>query len=168
MTIKIKFAYIIPFLMLAGFSVSGCNLLQQAAQESGYAPDQTIVNSDSQITQTGQDTNSTSQSVAGRYQDYSPEALKQAQASGGKAVLFFKASWCPTCSAADKDFRENLSQIPDGVTILKVDYDTQIALKQKYGITIQDTFVQLDSQGNQVSRWTSGGQGLASLLNNLT
>lgn len=85
------------------------------------------------------------------------EASAQAEAKIGKAVYFFKASWCPTCQAAQKDFDATISTLPQGVTLITVDYDKEKALKAKYGITTQHTFVQIDSDGAVVSKWNGGG-----------
>lgn len=92
----------------------------------------------------------------GSYQDYSPERVKTEQAAGHKVVLFFHADWCPFCVEADKQFRAKLNQIPTGVVVLKTHYDTETALKQKYGVTYQHTFVQIDAQDNMISKWNSG------------
>lgn len=92
----------------------------------------------------------------GSYQDYSPELVKSEQDAGHKVVLFFHATWCPECRAADKAFKANLDKIPQGVSLLKTDYDSNLDLKKKYGVTYQHTFVQIDSEGNLVSKWTGG------------
>ncbi len=92
----------------------------------------------------------------GDYISYSPEQVTKAQKEGKKVVLFFHASWCPFCKAAEKAFHEKIGQIPDSVSVLKVDYDSAIDLKQKYSVTYQHTFVQIDDQGNLVSKWTGG------------
>lgn len=101
---------------------------------------------------------------AGSYEAYAPEKL--AKAIDGDVVLFFRASWCPTCKAVHADILKNASQIPKGVTILDVDYDSSSALKQKYGVTYQHTFVQVDAQGAQIAKW-SGSSTLTSLLSNI-
>lgn len=93
----------------------------------------------------------------GAYVDYLPQALSLATQNGGKAVLFFWASWCPYCKIANEDFTNNLSQIPKGVTVLKVNYDTEKELKTKYGVTYQHTFVQVNESGNQITKWNGGG-----------
>ena len=90
----------------------------------------------------------------GSYELY--DASKLAMAETGKVVLFFKASWCPTCKAVDSDIKANLGSIPKGVTILEVDYDKSVELKQKYGVTTQHTFVQVDAKGNLITKWSSG------------
>ncbi|MDP3763650.1 MAG: thioredoxin family protein [bacterium] len=95
------------------------------------------------------------QSASDRYIDYSPSAY--AQTAEKKRVLFFKASWCPTCNAANKDYTDNLSSIPEDVVILKVDYDKETELKKQYGITYQHTFVQVDKNGNSLTKWNGGG-----------
>jgi thioredoxin 1 len=103
----------------------------------------------------------------GSYINYSADALAAAEKSGGRTVLFFHANWCPMCQADDKDIRANLDKIPSGVTILITDYDTETQLKQKYGVTYQNTYVQIDKNGNPVTSWNNGGQGLNNILANL-
>lgn len=90
---------------------------------------------------------------AGSYESYSPDKL--ALAEKGKVVLFFRASWCPTCRTLDASIRANLGAIPEGVAILDVDYDNSTALKQKYSVTYQHTLVQVDAAGGEIARWTS-------------
>jgi len=97
----------------------------------------------------------------GSYEAYAPEKL--AKANTGDVVLFFRAAWCPTCKALDGDIRANLDRIPAGVTILDVNYDTETALKQKYGVTYQHTLVQVDADGNMITKW-SGGLALSDLI----
>lgn len=101
---------------------------------------------------------------SGSYEAYSPEKL--AKANDGDVVLFFRASWCPTCRALDSNIKSNLQNIPAGVTVLDVDYDKEVALKQKYGVTYQHTFVQVDVSGNMINKW-QGSLTLSELLNNI-
>lgn len=105
-----------------------------------------------------------SMTAAGSYESYSPDKL--ARADQGDVVLFFRASWCPTCRALDADIKANRDSIPSGVTILDVDYDNSTSLKQKYGVTYQHTLVQVDSSGNQIAKWM-GSPTLVSLLGNV-
>jgi thiol-disulfide isomerase/thioredoxin len=97
----------------------------------------------------------------GSYEAYAPEKL--AKAKEGDVVLFFRASWCPTCRALDADIKANLGSIPAGVTILDVNYDDSTPLKQKYGVTYQHTFVQVDADGAQLAKWSKSPT-LAALL----
>ena len=97
----------------------------------------------------------------GSYEVYDPSKL--AMAEKGKVVLFFRASWCPSCRTLDADIKANLGEIPAGVTILDVDYDKYGELKQKYAVTMQHNLVQVDAQGNQIVKW-SGGATLTSIV----
>ncbi|MCX6703208.1 MAG: thioredoxin family protein [Candidatus Zambryskibacteria bacterium] len=98
---------------------------------------------------------------AGSYEAYSPEKI--AKASSGKVVLFFRASWCPTCNTLQTDIKANLGKIPSDLTLLDVNYDNSTELKKKYGVTYQHTFVQVDAQGNLIKKW-SGGSTLAQVV----
>lgn len=82
-----------------------------------------------------------------------------------RRVLFFHASWCPTCKAANLEFMANISQLPADIVVLKADYDTEKSLKTKYGVTYQHTFVQIDAQGAEVAKWNGGG--IDELLSNI-
>ena len=99
-----------------------------------------------------------------KYVNYSEENLQKAQIEG-RTVLFFHAKWCPTCKAAEKDITENITELPEDITILKVDYDTETELKDKYAITYQHTFVQIDEEGNELAKW-AGGE-LDSIIDNV-
>lgn len=107
--------------------------------------------------------------VGSRYIEYSKSAMDTA--SGNRRVLFFYASWCPTCKPADVSFTQNVSKIPEDVTLIRVNYndpDTdqeEKDLAKEYGITYQHTFVQIDGAGNEVTKW-NGGQ-IDELLSNI-
>ena len=92
-------------------------------------------------------------SQAGSYQAY--DSGKLANAKTGKVVIFFAASWCPDCRKLDGDITAHLGQIPAATTILKADYDKEVALKQKYGVTYQHTLVQVDQDGNMLKKWSA-------------
>lgn len=110
-------------------------------------------------------TEETPQPGPGAYIDYNAEAVVQA-ATTGDAVLFFYAPWCPTCTVLNKDLVANASSIPAGVTIFKTDYDTNLELRRKYGVTYQHTLVQVDAAGNMITKW-SGGYTLDDVLSNI-
>lgn len=94
------------------------------------------------------------------YVEYSKKALDDS--SNNKRVLFFYASWCPTCIPADANFKENISKIPQDVTLIRVNYndpktdEEEKELAKKYGITYQHTFVQIDGLGKEVAKWNGG------------
>lgn len=102
--------------------------------------------------------------LQGAYEVYSPEKVALAsQGDESAVVLFFHATWCPFCRAADTDIKAHVGMIPEELTILKVDYDTYSDLKRKYGVTMQHTFVQVDGEGNQIAKWT-GSETLADIV----
>jgi thiol-disulfide isomerase/thioredoxin len=89
----------------------------------------------------------------GRYISYADYTKDMAMAAkGAHVVLFFHAPWCPDCKATDASLTS--AGVPDGLTVVKVDYDSMTDLKQKYGITQQHTFVQVDAAGMKQSIWT--------------
>lgn len=104
-----------------------------------------------------------------RYLEYSKSVF--GQAANNRRVLFFYANWCPICQPADASFRENVSQIPEDVALIRVNYnDTDTDqeekdLAKKYGITYQHTFVQIDQDGKEITKW-NGGQ-IEELLDHL-
>lgn len=83
------------------------------------------------------------------YADYQADPKKYADSD---VVLFFNASWCPTCQEAS----ENLTSesLPDGLTIVDVDYDDNTDLRQQYGVTTQHTFVHVDASGKELVTFT--------------
>jgi len=103
--------------------------------------------------------------AAGIYRDYSDDAV--ADTSYDTTVVFFYASWCPECRAFEQAIEAE--GVPDGVQILKTDYDTEHDLRERYGITIQTTFVEVDADGNEVSKWIGYGEdkSVDAILDNL-
>ena len=102
---------------------------------------------------------------AGSYESYSSEKVSEAGADQ-KTVIFFHASWCPTCKTQDAAIVAAKDSIPTDVVILKADYDQETELKKKYGVTVQHTFVQVDSDGNMITKW-SGGSDLDGIVSKL-
>lgn len=103
-----------------------------------------------------------------RYIIFSPQTFDTANT---RRVLFFYASWCPICIPADQDFAANNDQIPSDVTVIRVNYNdpdtdtNEKDLAKKYGITYQHTFVQIDSEGKEITKWNGGK--LKELLTNI-
>lgn len=85
------------------------------------------------------------------------EAQVDALAAKGKTVVFFFASWCPNCRATVAELNARWSEVNPDLTLVIADYDTETALKGKYGVTYQDTFVLLDAKGAAVKSWNAGG-----------
>jgi thiol-disulfide isomerase/thioredoxin len=91
---------------------------------------------------------------AGRYESY--ETSKVASEGYNETILFFHAPWCPECRAFEKEITAR--PLPDGVQILKVDYDSSDDLKSDYGVTLQSTFVKVASNGSLITKWQGYGQ----------
>ncbi len=75
----------------------------------------------------------------------------------GDVVLFFNASWCPTCQSTVKSL--DADGVPAGLTVVSVDYDAATDLKKQYGITVQHTFVQVDEAGAELAKFTGSVSG---------
>ncbi len=90
----------------------------------------------------------------GSYVDYAKYAANRDMYAAGKVVLFFHADWCPKCRETDANLTADPASIPAGLTIVKADFDSETDLRQKYGVTVQHTFVQVDNQGGQLAKWT--------------
>ncbi|NMA97461.1 MAG: thioredoxin family protein [Phyllobacteriaceae bacterium] len=73
------------------------------------------------------------------------------------AILYFHAEWCPTCRATMVSFRGRWPEIQPGITLVIADYDTEEELKAKYGVTYQNTYVQVGRDGEKVQIWNGGG-----------
>lgn len=85
------------------------------------------------------------------WDDYQKDKQKYADSD---VVLFFNASWCPTCQNTVKSLDAAKADFPSGLTVVSVDYDTATDLKKQYGVTTQHTFVQVDSSGNAINKWS--------------
>ena len=99
-------------------------------------------------------------SVSSRYVTYSKSIYDET--SSKRRVLYFYANWCPSCKVANQDFTANSNKIPEDVIVIRTNYnDTDTDqeekdLAKKYGITYQHTFVQIDSQGKEITKWNGG------------
>ena len=93
----------------------------------------------------------TATEAKGVYTAYVPANFESTAAK--KRVLFFHAPWCPQCRALDADLTSK--PLPDGVAIFKTDYDSNQALRQKYGVTQQTTFVEVDKDGNKIKSYVA-------------
>jgi len=143
------------------FSLSATSISSQSDVSVGEVP-QEIVQEAGGV----QDVEGTQQepavlSTPGVYTDYDSALLGQTE----NTVLFFHASWCPSCRAADAALlNEDFAQ--SDITLLKVDFDTARDLRKKYGVTGQHTFVQVDKDGELITKW-SGGTNLDGIIDKL-
>ena len=72
-----------------------------------------------------------------------------------KVVLFFNAKWCPACRAINEALTSDPGKITAKTTVVSVDYDQHTDLRQRYGVTTQHTFVQIDTNGEKARQWVS-------------
>lgn len=86
----------------------------------------------------------------GVYLPYTPTAMAQAS---GNIVLFFYASWSPASIATNKDITDKRDMLTKDITILRVNYDDADDMKQQYGITEQQTYVQVTNTGELIKKW---------------
>lgn len=105
----------------------------------------------------GSATATTPTTPAGAYLTLADYRDRMSARQGTAVVYFFHASWCPTCRAAEEAIERD--GIPDGLTVVKVDYDTETDLRREYGVTTQHTFVQVDADGAELAKWTGSRDG---------
>jgi thiol-disulfide isomerase/thioredoxin len=91
-----------------------------------------------------------SPSAGGKYIDYEEGIIAE---TSGTTLLFFHAPWCPQCRALEADIKAK--GVPDGVTIIKVDYDSNQKLRQQYGVTIQTTVVRVHEDGSLAEKFVA-------------
>ncbi len=85
-----------------------------------------------------------------KYLDYDENSIAS---NPGNKVLFFHAKWCPQCRSIESDILAG--PLPEGWTIIKVDYDNSQDLRRKYGVTLQTTFVKVDDSGNSLGKFVA-------------
>jgi thiol-disulfide isomerase/thioredoxin len=116
--------------------------------------DTVSVSSDVSSTDVAEPSNATDSSVPplGRYTAFTEDVLTD----GSTKILFFHASWCPSCKKANQDLTEMYAEEKFVVSTYKVDYDKAKDLKRKYGVIQQHTFILIDAQGNELDRIVGG------------
>ena len=85
---------------------------------------------------------------SGQYIEWSEEAFEAN--SDQQRWLYFHAEWCPECRALEADIKANLSDIPAGVIIFKIEYDDHQDLRQRWQVLSQTTVISVDTQGEKV------------------
>lgn len=143
----------IAYLALASSdkSVSG-NTVSPMTEQTSQTTESTSPQGKAEEAQT--ETSATPQPSAatnpGIYVDYSSDVIAK---TPGTKLLFFYAPWCPQCRALEADIKQ--AGVPSDVAIIKVDYDSNQALRQKYGVTIQTTIVKVDDSGELVEKYVA-------------
>jgi thiol-disulfide isomerase/thioredoxin len=94
----------------------------------------------------------TAAAAPGGFIDLAAYQADSAAYAAGDVVLFFNASWCPTCKAATANLTS--TAFPAGLTVVSVDFDGETDLRRQYGVTVQHTFVQVDAGGAELAKWS--------------
>lgn len=94
------------------------------------------------------------------YTDYAQDLIGKTE----KTVLFFHALGNPASTLSDS--LVYWGDIPENVTVLKVNYDGSEELKKKYEIADSNTFVQVDKSGKLLKKW-SGGATFNEIVSNI-
>jgi len=87
------------------------------------------------------------------------ESLDQLRtlAAAGPTIVYFHAVWCPTCQATMTAFQARWPEVQPGLTLVIADYDAESELKARYGVTYQNTYVQVDANADKMQIWNGGG-----------
>lgn len=117
-------------------------LAQSATQQSSGIDRATAQQTDQQAT-------GNEEYIIPGYVEYDPVTVT---ATTGTRVIFFHASWCPICTALDKNILEE--GVPEGLTIFKANYDTDKELRKRYGVSVVSSLVQIDDSENLVKKWS--------------
>lgn len=92
-----------------------------------------------------------------RQVDFTSETATKEYAKIGPTIYFFTSPSCASCAQASKDLKENILDLPAGMTIVTVNLDSADALKSTYNVTAAHTFVLIDESGKALSTWQGGG-----------
>lgn len=134
--------YLLPLALSAIIVLGGCSQANSSSDAMSSAKSSSSATSHS---------DSASQSYI-TYDQYQASKDKYADS---KVVLFFNAKWCPACRAINEALTSDPGKIPAKTTVVSVDYDQHTDLRQRYGVTTQHTFVQIDTNGEETRQWVS-------------
>lgn len=137
--------------LLTVFTLGLTTLLLASCASAG--PVSTNTEPDTSMSETPSDSEATTVS-AGYYLPYESFATYRDQYSDSKVVLFFNAAWCSTCQQARENIEASLGEIPADLAIVLVDFEDSIELRKKYGVTVQHTFIEIDSAGELLGKWS--------------
>lgn len=149
--------------LLLGLALSGCASDDTASQpaaasESAMEKEPSASAMEKDPSESAMATEDPAMAKEGAWVDQAAyEADAAAFHESGDVVLFFNASWCPTCQSTVKSL--DADGVPAGLTVVSVDYDAATDLKKQYGVTVQHTFVQVDEAGAELAKFTGSVSG---------
>ncbi|HCI04242.1 MAG: thioredoxin family protein [Candidatus Peribacteraceae bacterium] len=130
----------IPIAIIAAITLSACGHTTPQKRSDAGAKPRPVAQA-----QKAQPTRAVPKASAAEYKDFSGGVI----GNGEESVLFFRATWCPSCVKEDKNLK-SLYPSQDMLPIYKVDYDSNMDLRKRFGVNMQHTFVRLDKKGNVV------------------
>jgi thioredoxin 1 len=138
---KKSFFTIIAILALVVLGTVGCTSTQKEGVDSannvaGNSGDEATSSSEKYVT----------------LKDYQANPSKYGDST---KVYFFYSSSCSICKGIEREIQQDDSLIPSDAVFIKVDFDKETKLRQKYGVMTQYTFVQIDTIGQEVARWSA-------------
>lgn len=142
--------------LAAGALLAGCSAEAPVATDQPADPSSTVASS-APASSPSPARGGSSSVVPGAYVTWAEYDADPAAYRGSTVVLFFHASWCPDCQATEASL--DAEGVPEGLTVVKVDFDAATELRQRYGVTVQHTFVQLGSGDDPEKRWTGSVSG---------
>ncbi len=150
--------------LLLGLTLSGCASDGTATEQAPTSQSASAQEPSASATATAPGQSATAEDDAATSQGaWIDQAAYEADVAAfhgaGDVVLFFNASWCPTCKATVESL--DADGVPAGLTVVSVDYDAATDLKKQYGVTVQHTFVQVDEQGNALAKFSGSPSGQA-------
>lgn len=161
---------VIAVIILGGVLIIANNQSSKSSEDAAMVKEDGIMKKeDAGMEKTDEEGAMMKKDSAARYINYTKADLDNN--IDKRRVLYFYASWCPTCRIADPELSANSDKFPEDVVVLRVNYndpDTDAQekdLAKKYAVTYQHTFVQIDGEGKEVTTW-NGGQ-TEELLDNL-
>ena len=146
---------------VALFVFAACGTASEASMSPGAGSAPAVSATPSTAASGGSATPAGAKVPAGVYLSKAEYTAQMASRVGTKVVYFFHAPWCPTCRATEKAIARD--GIPAGLTLVKVDFDSEDALRRQYGVTTQHTFVQVGLSGVELAKWT-GSEGGTEIL----
>ena len=134
--------YLLPLALSAVIVLGGCSQANSSsdAMSSAKSPSSATSHCDS---------------ACQSYITYDQYQASKDKYADSKVVLFFNAKWCPACRAINEALTSDPGKIPAKTTVVSVDYDQHTDLRQRYGVTTQHTFVQIDTNGEKTRQWVS-------------
>ena len=89
--------------------------------------------------------------AANNVEDYSDAKFNSLKGKSPVAI-FFHASWDPISRLMDTNLSTKGDKLPQGITVLKADFDKETKLEKEYNVAQQATWIIFDKSGKEVAR----------------